>query len=62
MAGDPMPASFGMVGRSVQVVTSLENFEDLGVIVRGRTVRVQAFGSEGRTLAQITRFIPEPQS
>jgi hypothetical protein len=62
MTGQPMPESFEMVGRSVQVATSLENFEDLGVIVRGRTVQVRAFGSEGRTLAQLTRFIPEPQS
>ena len=62
MSGAPMPGSFGMVGRSVQVATSLESFEDLEVIVRGFTVQVRAFGSEGRTLAQLTRFIPEPQA
>ena len=61
MTGSPLPDSFDMVGRSVQVGTSLENFEDLGVIVRGRTVQVEAFGSEGRTLARMTRFVPEPQ-
>ncbi|UCD75597.1 MAG: hypothetical protein JSV91_01520 [Phycisphaerales bacterium] len=58
----PLPESFDMVGRDVVVVTSLEDFDDLGVHVQGRTVQVRAFGADGRTLAQLTRFIPEPMS
>ena len=62
MLGDPLPDSFHMVGRDVQVTTSLEQFGGLGVAVRGRSINVRAFGEDGRILAEITRFIPEPSS
>jgi hypothetical protein len=30
--------------------------------IRGREVRVRAFNVQGRVLADLTRFTPEPQS
>ena len=62
VAGQPMPESFDGIGRDVQVTTSLKIMEDLDVKVRGRSIRVRAFEYTGRTLADITRFVPEPQS
>lgn len=61
VAGNPMPGSEGMVGRSVQVTTSLLSVNEVGVRVRGRTVEVRSFNADGRTLADLTRFIAEPQ-
>ena len=62
VAGNPLPGTEGMIGRSVQVTTSLLTIADVGVNVRGRTVDVRSFNAEGRTLAELSRFIPEPQS
>lgn len=60
--GKPMPGSFGMVGRDVQVTTGLRTINEVSVTVQGRTVQVRAFNRHNRTLTQLTRFIPEPQS
>lgn len=60
--GEPMPPCFAMVGRSVSVVTTIQSIPSLGVNVNGRQVRVQAFDADGRTLADISRFLPEPRS
>jgi hypothetical protein len=62
MAGDPMPQSFLMVGRRVQVGLSLVTLNDLGIRVRGYNVAVQAFDRNGRVLAHVTRFVVEPQA
>jgi hypothetical protein len=62
MYGQPMPQSFDAVGRDVTVVLSLEELPDVGVNIRGRTVTVRSFDTEAQTLAELTRFIPEPQS
>jgi hypothetical protein len=62
MNGQPMPDSMGMVGRDVQVATSLKEIGDLAIRVRGRTVVVRAFNNDARILAEISRFVPEPQS
>lgn len=62
MAGSTMPESFDMIGRVVQVVTTLEDLEEIGVRVQGRTVRVSSIDSNGRVLAELTRFVPEPAS
>jgi hypothetical protein len=59
--GAAMPASFDMIGRDVQVVASLEVIQELGVAVSGRRARVRAFGADGRTLCQLTHFVPSPQ-
>jgi Tfp pilus assembly protein PilV len=60
MNSDPLPVSFDMVGRDVTVATTIKTLGDLSVIVQGRTVTVRAFNGEGRVLASLTRFIPEP--
>jgi hypothetical protein len=60
--GTPMPDSFAMVGRDVLVTRSLKVLGDLDVKVQGRVVQVRAFDSHNRTLAEVYRFFPEPQS
>jgi hypothetical protein len=60
--GEPFPDSFAMVGRSVTVMTTSQALPDVGVVVRGRQVRVRAFDLADRTLTEVYRFIPEPQS
>jgi hypothetical protein len=62
MTGAPMPASFGQIGRDVQVATSLQSVPGPDIRIRGRTVTVRAFSADGRILAEFIRFIPEPQS
>jgi len=63
MKGAAMPSTFGSVGRRVTVTTSIVNLNTaLNVTVRGATVQVKAFDSTGRTLTDISRFVPEPQS
>ena len=60
-AGNPMPANFDMVGRTVHVTTTMQALPGLSVQVRGRDVRVQSVNAEARVLVQLERFIPEPQ-
>ena len=61
-ADNPMPRTFAAIGREVEVITKLEAMTELGVVVRGRHILVRAFNPNGRTLAEITHFIPEPAS
>lgn len=58
--GVAFPESFDPVGREVRVVTELQTYNDLGVIVRGKTVTVQSIGANNEVLCTITRFFPEP--
>jgi len=60
MDNQPMPEVFDSIGRDVTVITTMQEMEDLGVRVRGREIQVRAFDSSGRTLAEITTFVPEP--
>ena len=63
MKGNRMPEAFAAIGRQVWVTTSTVTLStSLGVTVRGATVRVAAFNAAGRTLTDISRFVPEPQS
>jgi len=62
IGGQPMPLSFNMVGRQAEVTTTLKTLSGLGVNIRGRTVVVRAFDADGRILASVTRFVPEPAS
>ncbi len=61
-AGRQMPTSFAAVGREVDVTTTLRTLNGLGVNILGRTVQVRTFDRDDRTLAELTRYIPEPQS
>lgn len=58
----PMPPSFGTIGRTVEVETTLNAVEPLGVYIRGRTVTVRAFNATGDVLVELNRFIVEPRS
>ena len=58
--GNPMPASFHMVGRQVSVTAAGEALATLGVKVSGLEVRVVSHDANGRVLAEMIRFIPEP--
>jgi hypothetical protein len=62
MAANDLPESFSMVGRKAEVASSLLTLADLDVRVRGYTVTVRSFDGHGRILAEVTRFVPEPQS
>ncbi len=60
--GQPLPESFSMLGRDVEVTTSLETIPDLGIQILGRTVAVRAFNPNGRVMADLRQFVPEPAS
>jgi len=62
MHGSAMPSSMQMVGRDVHVTSGMQTISGLDVRVRGVTVTVRCFNREGRMLASITRFVPEPQA
>jgi hypothetical protein len=61
MTGATMPQSFASIGRDVQITTALRTIPDVDVRVRGRMIHVRAFNAQGRVLAELDRFIPEPQ-
>lgn len=62
MDGSATTSSLQMVGRDVRVTIGLKTLNGLDVRVRGATITVRSFNNRGRTLATITRFVPEPQS
>ena len=62
MDGTAATSSLQMVGRDVRVVVGLKALNGLDVRVRGATITVRSFNNQGRTLATVTRFVPEPQS
>ena len=59
-ADEDFPASFDTIGRSVAVTADSKNIAALDVDIDGRLVTVEAFDSDGRVLACLERFIPEP--
>jgi hypothetical protein len=61
MDGGATTSSLQMVGRDASVVVGLKTLSGLDVRVRGATITVRAFNGQGRTLATITRFVPEPK-
>jgi len=62
MNNQPLPSSLQMVGREVHVTSGMQSIAGLNVRVRGLTVTVRSFNRQGRILASITRFVPEPSS
>ena len=62
MHGQSMPASFDMVGREVIINTELRTLGGPGVNIRGRSILIRAFDADGRELAGLSRFVPEPQA
>ncbi len=61
-AGKAMPDTFRMVGRETHVELVLASVDPLDVRVRGLMIQVRSFNAEDRTLADLQRFVPEPQS
>jgi hypothetical protein len=62
MNGQPLPQSVAMIGRQVSVTSALRKLDGIGVNVQGRDVTVDAIDADGRVLARLSRFIPEPVS
>jgi hypothetical protein len=62
LGGAHLPGGFDGVGRTVEVISLLEELPGLNVRVQGREITVRAFDTDARTLADLTRFVPEPQS
>ncbi len=60
-AGALLPPSMNQGGRSVSVEDTLLEVTELGIRLRGRLVAVQVFDADGRTLSELSRFVPEPQ-
>lgn len=58
--GAAMPPAFDRLGRRVSVVTETKDLGAIGVLVRGRTIRVTAEDERGRILASLETFVPEP--
>jgi len=50
------------IGRIVTVIAGEVQITPIEVFIVGRTITVSSFTKDGRTLATIERFVPEPQS
>jgi prepilin-type N-terminal cleavage/methylation domain-containing protein len=59
--GGAFPESFRGVGREVWVSSSYVATSSPNVRINGKLIRVRSFDSEDRTLADIRRFLPDPQ-
>lgn len=59
--GDPLPATYDMIGRRVSVSTVIETLPN-GVKIRGRHLNVDAFDRDNRVVATVRQFVPEPKS
>jgi len=49
------------IGRIVTVIAGEVQITPIEVFIVGRTITVSSFTKDGRTLATIERFVPEPQ-
>lgn len=58
----PVDGDWSAIGRRVSVEPSSLFVEELGVLLLGRTIRVTSFSNNGRDLASVQRFVPEPAS
>jgi hypothetical protein len=60
--GIPIGGDWDTIGRRVSIAETDVFIEPLQVYIVGRTVTVTTFANDGRELASLQRFIPEPQS
>ncbi len=60
--GASLEGDWNRIGRSVSIIDSEVLVESLQVYIIGRTIVVNTFADDGRTLTTVERFIPEPQS
>ena len=59
-AGNPLPRTFAAIGREVEIITKMESISEVDVALRGRQIIVRSFNENGRILAELGRFVPEP--
>jgi len=60
--GMSIGGDWNAIGRKVAVIETDLFVDTLQVFITGRTVSVTVFGKDGRELASVDRFIPEPKS
>jgi hypothetical protein len=60
--GAGIEGDWSQIGRNVTVIADEVQVTPLEVFIVGRTVTVSSFTADGRILATIERFVPEPQS
>ena len=58
--GVSYPSTYWAIGRQVSVVSTRFNDPGMGVEFGGLTITVRAVDAEGRTVASVERFVPEP--
>ena len=59
---DALPGLFELIGRRVIVRSSSEQLDEVQIILMGSIVTIESYGADGRILARLVRFIPEPQA
>jgi len=59
-SGQPLPASHAMIGREVEVVPRSETLPIPAIRVDGVEIRVIAFDNTNRVIADVARFVPDP--
>ena len=59
---EALPGLFELIGRRVIVRSSSEQLDEVQIILMGSIVTIESYGADGRILARLVRFIPEPQA
>jgi len=59
---EAMPGLFELVGRRVIVRSGSEQLDEVQIVLQGSFVTIESYGDDGRVLARLVRFIPEPQA
>ena len=61
-SGSDLPHAYQQIGLSVDLATVHHEIPKLAVRIDGRDIRVRAHDQQGQPLAEIVRFVPEPQA
>ena len=59
---ESLPDLFELVGRRVTVHSGTEHLDEVQIVLVGSVVTIESFSDDGRVLARLIRFIPEPQA
>ncbi|HWB20658.1 MAG TPA: prepilin-type N-terminal cleavage/methylation domain-containing protein [Phycisphaerales bacterium] len=62
MHSDELPEVYGSIGRSVEIIPTMRDIDEVGVKIRGTDIHITAVNTRGRVMAELYHFIPEPQS
>ena len=60
--GDDFGPKYRNIGRTVTVLDVSRQVPELSVNVNGKLIQVRAYDASQRTLVELERFVPEPQS